>query len=178
MPIARRFAALALVLLAASACASTEDADEKPWAEGETAVPTFPQDADLLPFDVSAATSNRFFIDGKSLSPGADGVVRYVLVIKTGGGATNVSFEGIRCSAREYKLYATGRYDRTWGPLLAGQWRPIEYKDRNRQHSVLSRDFFCPNGVPIRSADEGRDALRRGKHPEAARELWQGGSGD
>jgi hypothetical protein len=177
MPSAVRLAALALVLVAMSACASTEDADEKPWEEGEAAIPAFPQDADLLPFEVSAATRNRFFIDAKSLSAGSDGVVRFVLVIKTSGGATNVSFEGIRCNAREYKLYATGRYDRTWGPLLAGQWRPIQYKDINRHHTVLSRDFFCPNGMPIRSADEGRDALRRGKHPEAQRELWEGAAG-
>jgi hypothetical protein len=88
-----------------------------------------------------------------------------------------VTFEGIRCDVREYKLYATGRYDRTWSPLLAGQWRPIQYKDRNRHHAVLSRDFFCPNGLPIRSADEGRDALRRGKHPESQRELWEGSAG-
>ncbi len=177
MSIARRLAALALALVVTSACANTEVADERPWEEGEAAIPAFPQDSDLLPFDVSAATSNRFFIDAKSLSAGSDGVVRYVLVIKTSGGATNVSFEGIRCNAREYKLYATGRYDRTWGPLLAGQWRPIQYKDRNRHHSELSRNFFCPNGMPIRSADEGRDALRRGKHPESQRELWEGAAG-
>jgi hypothetical protein len=109
------------------------------------------------------------------LSPGTDGIVRYALVIKTGGGATNVSFEGIRCDAREHKLYATGRFDRSWGPLLAGQWRPIEYKDRNRHHAVLSRTFFCPNGLPIRTAEEGRDALRRGRHPAAEHELWESG---
>ncbi|RLJ62165.1 CNP1-like family protein [Sulfurisoma sediminicola] len=177
MSIARRLAALALTLMVTAACANTDDAEGRPWAEGETALPAFPQDSDLLPFYVSAATSNRFFIDAKSLSAGSDGVVRYVVVIKTSGGATNVTFEGIRCDAREYKLYATGRYDRTWGPLLAGQWRPIEYKDRNRHHSVLSRNFFCPNGVRIGSADEGRDALRRGKHPAADHELWQDSEG-
>lgn len=172
---ARRFAALALVLVATSSCAGTDDADDRPWEEAATALPAFPHDADLLPFDVSAATSNRFFIDGKTLNPGSDGVVRYVLVIKTGGGATNVSFEGIRCHAREYKLYATGRHDRTWGPLLAGDWRQIVYKDRNRHHTVLSRDFFCPAGVPIQSAEEGRDALRRGRHPNAEASYWETG---
>ena len=37
----------------------------------------------------------------------------------------------------------------------------------NRHHAALSRDYFCPGGVPIFKADEGRDALRRGKHPQA-----------
>jgi len=175
MAIARRLGALVLVLAATGSCAAVEDADEKPWEESETVLPAFPQDADLLQFYVSAATSNQFFIDGKSLNPGSDGVVRYVVVIKTGGGATNVFYEGIRCHAREYKLYATGHYDRTWGPLLAGDWRPIVYKDRNRHHTVLSRDFFCPNGVPIQSAEEGRDALRRGRHPNAKADFWESG---
>ena len=174
---ARRLAAIFLASVVTMACASSGDADETPWEEGGTTLPAFPQDADLIEFYVSSATANRFFIDGKSLNAGSDGVVRYVLVIKTSGGATNVNFEGIRCGAREHKLYATGRFDRSWGPLLAGQWRPIEYKDRNRHHSVLSHTFFCPNGVPIRSAEEGRDALRSGKHPDADSGLWRGSEG-
>jgi hypothetical protein len=173
----RRLAVLAAMLAVTAACAATDDFEDRPWAEAETTLPAFPQDADLIAFEVSAATKNRFYIDGKTLSPGSDGIVRYALVIRTGGGATNVSFEGIRCDVREYKLYATGRYDRTWGPLLAGSWRRIEHKDRNNHHAVLSRDFFCPNGVPIRTADEGHDALRRGRHPQAVGSFWDSGSG-
>lgn len=163
--VARLLAVLLLALAAVGAQAGFGDAQEPAWEEGEAKLPAFPRDADLLEFYVSAATANRFFIDAKSLSPGDDGVVRYALVVTTSGGATNVTFEGIRCRAFEYKLYATGRADRSWSMVRDPVWRPVENKPMNRHHAALSRDYFCPLGNPIRSADEGRDALRRGKHP-------------
>lgn len=161
------FLAIMAVAVAGHAWAGPGDDEDKSWLEGEVTQPAYPQDADLMEFYVSAATANRFFIDGKTLSVGGDGVVRYVLVVITSGGATNVSYEGIRCSVREVKLYATGRADRTWSPTPLTSWRTIENKPVNRHHAALARDFFCPGGPPILSADEGRDALRRGKHPQA-----------
>jgi len=139
---------------------------EKSWHEREVELPAFPQDADLLGFYVSAVATNRYLIDAKSLSVGDDGVVRYTLVVLTAGGATNISYEGIRCAAREVKLYATGRDDRTWAAVRDPVWRLIENKPVNRHHAALSHDYFCPLGNPIRSASEGRDALKRGKHPD------------
>jgi hypothetical protein len=95
--------------------------------------------------------------------------VRYALVVKTTGGATNVSFEGIHCKNRSWKLYATGRSDGAWvkSPASRADWRPIENRPVNRHHAALSRDYFCPAGIPIRSAEDGRNALRLGKHPNA-----------
>lgn len=144
-----------------------DDPDEAKWAEGEAVLPAFPRDENLLEFFVSAVTPNRFFVDAKSLSVGTDSVVRFVLVVKTSGGATNVTFEGIRCEALEYKLYATGRADGSWTKARTPEWLPIVNKPINRHHASLSRDYFCPNRSPIRTADEGRDALERGKHPNA-----------
>lgn len=162
----RIFVAVLAIMLVGTAWAAAADEEEKPWIEAEVALPAYPADADLIEFYVSAATSSRFFIDGKSLSIGSDGVVRFSLVVLTSGGATNVSHEGIRCSAREVRLYATGRSDRTWSPSRLSAWKPIENKAINRQHAALSSDFFCPNRIPIRNADEGRRALKRGIHPD------------
>jgi len=161
----RRFViAACCALFAISAIAG--DSEEQAWMEGDVTLPAFPDDKDLIEFYVSAATSNRFFIDGKTLSVGSDGVVRYVLVVLTSGGATNVTFEGMRCGVREYRIYATGHRDRNWGGMRSGEWRAIENKPVNRHHAALSRDYFCPLGNPIFKADEGRDALRRGGHPQ------------
>jgi len=143
-----------------------EDPDEPQWQEGEATLPDFPKDEDLLEFYVSAGTANRFYIDGKSISPGADGVVRFALVVRTAGGATNTSFEGIRCGTLETRLYAIGSKG-VWVPARNSAWNPIENKPINRHHAALSRDYFCPSMVPIQTAEEGRDALRRGKHPNA-----------
>lgn len=178
----KRWAALFLTVLAGSAVAQFgsfprsdkdnyyDDEDEKSWQEQkDVELPAFPKQVDLAEFYVSSATANKFFIDASTLAVGADGVVRYVLVVKTSGGATNVSFEGIHCKDRNWKLYATGRSDNSWNRSQASraQWRPIENKPVNRHHAALSRDYFCPGGIGIYTADEGRNALRLGKHPNS-----------
>lgn len=159
---------LGLAVLFLCANAAAEDpyykAPEK-WVEGETVLPAFPKPENLAEFYVSAATSNHFFVDGSSLSVGPDGVVRYALVVKTAGGATNISFEGIRCSSAEYKLYATGRSDGTWAKARVEEWRRIENKPVNRHHAALYSDYFCPDRTPIANPAEGREALRLGKNP-------------
>lgn len=140
---------------------------ESEWVESKVAPPALPRDADLVEFHVGANTANRFYLDGSTLSVGGDGIVRYVLVVRTAGGATNTTFEGVRCDTGEYKLYASGRADGTWARSRTDAWRPIENKLANRHHAALNRDLFCPAGARIGSADEGRDALMRGKHPRA-----------
>jgi hypothetical protein len=143
------------------------DPDTQKWVEESIQMPVYPEDKNLREFYVSEMTSHRFFVDESTLTVGQDGVVRYVLVVRTSGGATNVSFEGIHCERREFRNYASGRQDRTWAAVRKSEWRAIENKPINRQHAALSRDYFCPTGTPIQSVDEGRDALRRGKHPQA-----------
>lgn len=138
-----------------------------PWQELEAEPPAYPKAENLREFYVGPLTPNTFLIDASTLSVGSDGVVRYVLVVRTSGGAENVSFEGMRCSERSWRLYATGNRDGQWSKARISQWRQIENKPVNRHHAALSRDYFCPNGNPILSADEGRNALRLGKHPDA-----------
>lgn len=143
------------------------DPDAPQWEEAALQLPAYPQDAALREFYVSATTTHKYYIDASTLSAGKDGVVRYVLVVRTSGGATNVTYEGMRCDTREYKIYATGHRDGTWAVTRHGVWRPIENKPTNRYHAALSRDYFCPVGNAISTADEGREALRLGKHPNA-----------
>lgn len=144
--------------------------EEAPWREQrEVEPPAFPKQENLREFYVSAVATNTYMIDASTLAVGSDGVVRYVLVVQTSGGATNVSFEGIRCKDLSWKHYATGRSDGTWVKSHAArnEWRPIENKPVNRHHAALSRDLFCPLGNAIGTADEGRNALRLGKHPNS-----------
>lgn len=139
----------------------------EPEQVGELALklPAYPKDSNLIEFYAGPRASNHFFIDKDSLSAGKDGIVRYTLVIKTSGGATNISYEGIRCADQEFKIYATGNADGTWAINRMSDWRPIENKQINGYHAALNHNFFCPLYNPIHSAEEGLDALRRGKHP-------------
>jgi hypothetical protein len=142
--------------------------EEAPWQElKEVDPPSFPRDENLREFYVGPVTTNNYFIDASTLSVGSDSIVRYVLVVRTSGGATNVSFEGINCKDFTWKHYATGRNDGTWVKSRAAriEWRSFENNAVNRYHAALSRDFFCPAGSAISTADEGRRALRLGKHP-------------
>jgi hypothetical protein len=150
--------------------------ENEPWRElKEVEAPAFPLRENLREFYVGPATANTYLIDASTLSVGSDGIVRYVLVVRTAGGATNVSFEGINCKERTWKHYATGRGDGTWVKSHATriEWRPIENKPINRHHAALSRDLFCPAGNAINTAEEGRNALRLGVHPDSNSRISQ-----
>jgi hypothetical protein len=122
-----------------------EDASTKLWRELEVKLPPYPRSGNIIPFEVSGASSNRFYIDPESISVGSDGVVRYTVVVRSPGGAENISYEGIRCETREQKYYAFGRRDGTWATARSGEWRYIERKEINGQQGVLYLDYFCPD---------------------------------
>ncbi|MBS0337778.1 MAG: CNP1-like family protein [Proteobacteria bacterium] len=143
--------------------------EERPdWKEGDVKLPAYPQPGNLIEFQVSALNSFRFFVDPGSISAGADGVVRFTLVARSRSGTENVSYDGLRCSSGEQRTYANGRVaDKSWFPVRDGKWKPVEVKTVSRQYLVLMRDFFCPARIPIATAAEGIDALKRGYHPQA-----------
>ena len=143
-----------------------EDYESKKWQEVEVLLPAPPKAEALLPFYVSAATENHFFVDSASLSVGGDGVVRYPLVVLPEGGARNVTYEGIRCETRERRIYASGRQDGSWSKSRRNEWVRIQDAYANRHHAALFLEYFCPVGVIVRNADEARNALRRGGHPD------------
>lgn len=146
-----------------------EDYESKQWQEVEVALPVAPKETNLLPFYVSAATSNRFFIDISTLSVGADGVVRYVLLVLSPEGGRNVTFEGMRCESRERRVYASGRLDGSWSKARKNEWIRIQDAYANRHHAVLFLDYFCPFGNIVRDAAEARNALMLGGHPDNKR---------
>ena len=141
--------------------------EEIEWRESQVILPAFPEDENLVEFPVGSMSKNWFGLDKSSVTIGADGVVRFTLVIKSPGGGTNATFEGINCSHRQYRIYAIGRDDRTWLKLHNSEWILIENKPLNRHHAVLNREVFCPAGAPIASVQEGLKALRRVNLPSA-----------
>jgi hypothetical protein len=150
--------------------AEESDADfPRKWQESEVQFPPPPMPKDLIPVYVSAATENKFFVDGSSLSVGADSVIRYVMVVETPQGGRNVTYEGMRCETRERRIYASGRWDGTWSKARTDEWVKIQEAYANRQHAALFLDYFCPLGNLVHSAAEARDALLHGGHPDIRR---------
>lgn len=138
------------------------DQGRRDWKEIEARIPAYPRQEDLLQFSAGGISPHRYFIDPKSLSIGEDGVVRYSLVVKTAGGATNVSFEGMRCDVQQLKLYAFGRADGSWSRARDSRWRRIEYKESDRHHGVLFGDFLCPDQRPVRSVADALNSFKYG----------------
>lgn len=136
---------------------STDRASEVP------PLPRYPQSRELIEFYVAATSEFRFFIDPASVSVADGGVVHYVLVARSGAGAENVSFEGMRCDRGEVRIYAVGRDGGWFGK--PGEWRAIQPRSVQRWHNALYREYFCPQREAIASAREGVEALRRGGHP-------------
>ena len=155
---------LATVLAWGTACAQ-QDASVKDAtaAESEVTLPAPPQKNQLLPFYVSPTTTMDFAIDAKSLSVSPEGIVRYTLVITSKAGATNVSYEGIRCSSAEKKLYATGKPDGSWSSSRRDAWSPIWDVGANRQHAALVKDYFCEGGAVAGKAETIVDRIRKQK---------------
>ena len=129
--------------------------------EREVKLPPFPKDGSLLQFDPSAGKLQPVFRRCRFDFDRHDGMVRYTLVVKTPGGAENISYEAIRCDTTEQKAYAFGRRDGTWSNARAPVWRKIRYQDVNRQHGVLYANYFCPGRRPIASV---KDAINRFKY--------------
>lgn len=162
-------AALAFGLSVPALAGFEEDYETKQWAEIEVQFPAPPSPQGLIPFYVSGLSDNGFFVDPASISVGSDGVVRYTLVVVSPSGVRNVSFEGMRCETAERRLYAFGRADGTWSKSRNNQWERVRDIGNNRQHAALFKDYFCPDGMIVRNADEAREHLRRGGRDRGVR---------
>jgi len=141
------------------------DEQKKTWKEIEAQIPAYPKQENLILFETAPA-GHQFFIDAASVNIGSDGVVRYTLMMKTAGGAVNVSFEGIRCETREQKYYAFGQPGGGWTRARDPAWRPILVRQHTRHLSLLHSDYFCEGRDTVKTARAAVDALRYGSnHP-------------
>jgi hypothetical protein len=168
MPVSR-LAALALAC-AFSAPASAQwagwdyefDQEKKSWNEIQAQIPAYPKERSLIALNIGGELRHRYYIDADSISRGEDGVMRYTAVIRASGGATNVTFEGVRCETREHKLYALGRNDGTWVRARDPNWSHIAYSATAPHRGMLFRDYFCASRYSLPSAREVVDALKGG----------------
>jgi hypothetical protein len=73
----------------------------------------------------------------------------------------------MHCSPKERRLYATATNGGEWRVPAVSAWGAVAGRQLNSHYATLARQFFCPIGNPIRSAEEGLSALKAGKHPDA-----------
>lgn len=135
--------------------------EEKNISERELVLPPYPKPENLLKFDAGTLGANQHWLDTQSIQVGEDDIIRYTLVIKTQGGASNISYEGLRCKPAERKLYAYGRENQTWSEAQAPKWQNIDFNSTTSYHKTLHREIFCPEGIGVRNAAEAVKNLRR-----------------
>lgn len=130
------------------------------WQEIEVPLPTRPRSGSLVEFYVSATTRNRFFIDDQSIEIGADGVVRYILVIRSTG-ADSTRFEGVRCQGAMRRVYAFARADGSWSPARNSTWQSVARGQTiNRDGWVLAGELLCRGNGPRTPKESIVQALR------------------
>jgi hypothetical protein len=142
-----------------------KDFDDKPWEEQKQQLPGYPEEKNLRQIDVGPVTSFRFFVDTESINVGIDDAVRFSLVARSDSGATNVTYEGLRCKSQERKIYALGRQDGTWVAARNPAWVGLGRQFVNPVQIVLYEDYFCPGRLIVTNLSEAVDAVKYGGHP-------------
>jgi hypothetical protein len=136
----RRFA-LALLGVAFTAHAQLAPLDPD-WREVE-APPAPALDArGLIPLE-TPRSGLRFGVAPASVTLGADGIVRYVVVATGPSGAVNGLYEGIRCNTGEYKVYARHNPGSGWVLARDPQWQPLQSAPMPRHALTIARTGAC-----------------------------------
>ena len=113
------------------------------FKEGSTKMPLAPpKPSSLIPFYVSPQTIFKFAVDKDSISIGADGVTRYIVVMISPNGGQQTQYEGIRCDTSQWKLYGTLE-NNTWRENPLSSWRTIQSSVPNRYQAALAQGALC-----------------------------------
>ena len=135
--------------------------DGAEWKEQEIKLPPYPKRENLVSAQISGITGFTFLVDVTSIEVGSDGIVRFVVLARSMAGAENISFEGIRCSTRERRIYATGRVNGTWFPPRNSEWVAYQGTSVNSYHESFARQYFCIDRTVVPSAARAIELLRR-----------------
>lgn len=139
-------------------------APDPDWTEGEVELPTTFEPGRLRAISVRGRPGTEYLVDESSVSVGEDRVVRYVLVVRSAGGAENRTYEGIRCATGEVRLYASGRHDGSWAALKNSAWQPIGAQGYNRPRAALAYDHLCDGPAAPRDRAQALRMLRQPRH--------------
>ncbi|MES2585447.1 MAG: CNP1-like family protein [Pseudomonadota bacterium] len=113
------------------------------FKEGTTAMPLNPPNkATTQPFYVSQQTIFKFAVDTDSILIGNDGVTRYIVILTSPNGNSQVQYEGIRCDSFQWRLYGTFESS-AWKENPLSSWNPIKDRTPNRYQAALAQGAFC-----------------------------------
>lgn len=138
-------------------------AEEDKWEELDVRLPPFP-DPDQFHTLPSQLPDTRLEIqlDPDSIRVGGDGVIRYLLRIRSPSGAGNLFYEGLRCKTGEYSTYAYATSDDSWHRMRDTEWQALNSGGTARYRQFLYKHYFCEPTEGHLSRDEIRKRVRYG----------------
>lgn len=149
-------AALALFCFAfgvAPAASAQLTFDEPEWAETTVPPPPAFDMKKLVAVDVPGSTL-AYGVDPASIRiSNKDGIVRYVMVARSTSGATNVMYEGLRCSTGEFKTYSRYSPEGEWKPVTDAPWRSV-FGNMPSKHALrFARAGACDGATSASTVD-------------------------
>jgi hypothetical protein len=119
------------------------DVQADQWQEAGIGLPQTYREEDLQEFQPGEPSGRfRYFIDRSSLQSDTDGVIRVILVIRSAEGVDNSTYEGFRCGAREYKVYAYGGRQ-GFQAIPKPSWRRISRSSEENYRNTLYENLLC-----------------------------------
>jgi hypothetical protein len=138
-------------------------ADVADWVEEvPPAPPPFSTDH-LIPIDMPRFVGMEVGVDPASISVSADGVVHYVVVMRSKSGSQQASYEGIRCATDEVKTYAYFGGSLQWSLVTRPQWRDIHDNLPSKHALALARQGACANHIAWPATEIQRALVDRKK---------------
>lgn len=141
---------LALALCGPLAHAQLVERDTD-WKEAAAPPPPAVQTDRLIPIEMRSSVL-RWGVDPASISLGADGVVRYVVVARSDSGTVTALYEGLRCSTAESTVYARHSGGQ-WTPVADRDWQPIHGSSARLHTLAIARNGACVGHGSNRSAE-------------------------
>ena len=157
---------LMLIALVACAGASAQIIDENPdWRESDVPpAPVFDVKR-LIRLESPPGSSLIFGVDPATLSITPEGIVRYVVVASSPGGAQNVMYEGIRCTTAQHRVYARYNAQSGWSQVLDGEWKPLFGSPATRHALTFARAGACSGRAASQSPGDIVRALNAVRPP-------------
>jgi hypothetical protein len=151
------FGALALSTqagLAQSNIPNTGNGPDNPdWVEEAVETPPAFSTKHLIQIDMPVYATTKAGFDPDTLVVGADGVVRYVMVLGNASGTINAVFEGIRCTTDEVKTYARFGTSGKWSMVQNPAWKAMTDNMPSKHALSFARQGACVNYASTSKAE-------------------------
>ncbi len=149
-------ASVGALLLASGGATRAQLAPEDPdWQESQAPAPPPFDMGKLVQFDVSSTSALLYGVDPASIKiTQGDGLVRYVMVARSPGGASNVMYEALRCSTAQVKTYARYSAGGGWQSVANPEWISLSGNNLRSRHALaFAKAGACDNTLVPDSVD-------------------------